>query len=79
MESTTVKFNANPFTRVPSTRPEGTVLLAADVRWVQGTSVSADWFGDKGRVAAFAGGLVIAPSAQRYMDVAYVRTGEPPV
>jgi hypothetical protein len=79
MRNDAMTINATPISRVRFARPEGTVLLQDIAREGWGTTVSADRLGAQGRVAAIAGGFVIAPSTKRYMDVARVRTGEPPV
>jgi hypothetical protein len=76
MRNDAMTINATPISRVRFARPEGTVLLQDIAREGWGTTVSADRLGAKGRVA---GGVVIAPITTRYMDVARVRTGEPPV
>jgi hypothetical protein len=79
MDKRTMTSPANPFIRVRFARPQGTVLLATAARWGKGTTVSADGCSTPGSWTAFIGGTVIAPNAQQYMDVAHVRTGEPPV
>jgi hypothetical protein len=79
MKNDAMTINATPFSRVRFACSEGTVLLQDIPREGWGTTVSADRLGAKGRVAAVAGGVVIAPITTRYMDVARVRTGEPPV
>lgn len=85
MESITKTFDAMQMNRVRFVRPEaGRILLAGARGWAQGTTVSTAVVSDARVVPAvqaapvfYAGIGFGAPTT--HMDVAHLRTGEPPV
>lgn len=84
MESITKTFDAMQKNRVRFVCPEASRILLAGARaWAQGTAVSSAVVSDARVVPAaqaapaYAGTGFGAPTT--HMDVAYLRTGEPPV
>ncbi len=90
MESITTTFDAMQTNRVRFVCPEaGRILLASTRDWAQGTTVSGAVVSDacvvpvvQGAPVFYAGFGFGAPATAQHtnsMDVAYLRTGEPPV